>query len=621
MAAAGPRSEGVHTACERIRRYLEHGAPWDACDVFREALPEQSGDADLLYWGALAHARAGATRQAFALLDRAQAEAASAAGPLDEILSLRGRLWKDGYHRARDAATQSVCARRARDEYLAAYTLRHENTYPGINAATLSLLLGDAPVSRALAQGILSQLAAQTTPLTFWEHATAGEAHLLLGQAALARRSYAAAYERAPDDAGNVATMRRQVNLLARVLPEAAEVLDLLPPACVLAFAGHLMDAPGRAMPRFPHGMEPAVEASIREHLSRLKQPTVYTSAACGADLIFIEVALELGAEVNVVLPFDRQDFVRTSVAVAGEAWVQRFDRALARATRLIWATEESYLGDEVLFDHSAGLIEGLSVLRASQLQTQPELLCVIDPDSDGEPGGALASFERWRQIHGAPQVINLRTLREGGAASRPPVSIPGPADPHGFTGTSGDLVARPKRTLKTMLFADFSGFGRLHDAFAPLFHAHFLAIVAAEIEACAAKPLEANTWGDALYVVFESVHDGAEFALGLLGRMLEVDWTAAGLSETSQIRIALHAGPVFCGFDPIMGRDNYFGSSVTKTARIEPVTPPGMVYASEAFAATLAASGKDDFTFEYMGRLALAKGYGESRIYRLERR
>jgi class 3 adenylate cyclase len=101
---------------------------------------------------------------------------------------------------------------------------------------------------------------------------------------------------------------------------------------------------------------------------------------------------------------------------------------------------------------------------------------------------------------------------------------------------------------------------------------------------------------------------------------MLAVDWTAVGLADSSQIRIALHAGPVFCGFDPIMGRDNYFGSSVTKAARIEPVTPPGMVYASEAFAATLAATEKDGFALEYVGRLALAKGYGESRVYRLER-
>jgi class 3 adenylate cyclase len=99
------------------------------------------------------------------------------------------------------------------------------------------------------------------------------------------------------------------------------------------------------------------------------------------------------------------------------------------------------------------------------------------------------------------------------------------------------------------------------------------------------------------------------------------MDWTAAGLSDTSQIRIALHAGPVFCGFDPIIGRDNYFGSSVTRAARIEPVTPPGTVFASEAFAATLVATGGDGFLLEYVGRVGLAKSYGEARVYRVERR
>jgi hypothetical protein len=44
------------------------------------------------------------------------------------------------------------------------------------------------------------------------------------------------------------------------------------------------------------------------------------------------------------------------------------------------------------------------------------------------------------------------------------------------------------------------------------------------------------------------------------------------------------------------------------------------MVYASEAFAAVLTASGQRHYTLEYVGRLALAKGYGESRIYRLTR-
>ena len=386
----------------------------------------------------------------------------------------------------------------------------------------------------------------------------------------------------------------------------------------VVAYAGHMMDAPGRATARFPAALALSVRAAIDARLARLHEPIVYTSAACGADLLLIEAAQDIGAEVNVVLPFDRQDFVRTSVAVGGEGWVERFDAALSRATRVILATEEGYLDDDVLFDHAAMLLEGLTVLRASQLQTIPSLLCVIDAESAGALGGTHASFDRWRRNVGPPQTIDLRELRGRAApGARVAATATGP-EPAAAELARG--IARAHRTLKTILFADFAGYSRLHDANAPLFQTRFLEIAAKEIEAAAINPLEAKTWGDALYVVFESARDGAEFALRLQAGMLAVDWTAVGLADTSRIRIALHAGPVFRDYDPIMGRDGHFGSSVTRTARIEPVTPPGLVYASEAFAATLAASGAGDYALEYVGRLALAKGYGESRIYRLDR-
>jgi hypothetical protein len=629
VASAAP-ADSLQAACLRIRKDLERGAPWDACDAFREAAGKHADDAPLLYWGALAHARSGARNEAHALLDRAQAAAASVPDRLADILSLRGRLWKDALHGARDATEASLFAERARAEYLAAYALA-QDPFPGINAATLSMLLGDRKASRALAREIAARIAAKGTSRDAWDHATAGEAQLLLGQVDEARANYAAACAGAAGDAGSVATMRRQARLIARALPAAASVLDALPAPAVLAFAGHMIDAPHRSVPRFPSALEPAVGAAIRAHLARAHQPIVYTSAACGADLLCIEAAQDLGAETNVVLPFDRDDFVRTSVAVGGEGWVRRFERALARATRVIPATAESHLGDDVLFEYAARLVEGLAILRASQLETAPSLLCVIDAAAESLVGGTMASFERWRRCVGPPVVIDLHALRTRAAPearARPGALRETPAAPPAvrFPDQSGAPrtpigASRPQRTLKTLLFADFAGYSRLHDAHAPLFQDRFWKIAADQIDASAVKPLMANTWGDALYVVFESPGAGAEFALGFLARMRAVDWTAAGLSGESQVRIALHAGPVFCGFDPIMARDNYFGSSVTRAARIEPVTPPGMVYASEAFAATLAATGRDDFALEYVGQLPLAKGYGESRIYRLDRR
>jgi class 3 adenylate cyclase len=171
------------------------------------------------------------------------------------------------------------------------------------------------------------------------------------------------------------------------------------------------------------------------------------------------------------------------------------------------------------------------------------------------------------------------------------------------------------------MLFADFAGYSRLHDAGAPLFQRQFLDAGAAVIESLPGKPLEAKTWGDALYAVFASARDGADFALDFLDRILAADWSATGLESANRVRIALHAGPVFRGFDPVMGREGHFGASITHAARIEPVTPPGSVYASEAFAATLASTDLGRYALEYIGNVALAKGYGESRIYRIDRR
>ncbi|HKU86353.1 MAG TPA: adenylate/guanylate cyclase domain-containing protein [Casimicrobiaceae bacterium] len=611
----------LNTSIESISAHLDRGAPWDACDAFREAISTRPDDPELLYWGALAHARAGATLTAHALLDRAQAGVVTGNQQLSEILSLRGRLWKDVVHRG--AGSEVIeAARRAREHYLQAHAIALD-PYPGVNAATLSRLMGERDASARLAGEVKARLATQAMPRTAWDFATEGEALALLDDLVGAARCYAAAFEAAAGNTGTVATMRRQIELLARAVPQAAELLDRVPVNAVVAFAGHMVDTPQRTTRRFPAALVPAVRAALCERLATMRAPIVFTSAACGADLLFIEAAFEQGAEVNIVLPFDRTEFVRTSVAVGGNAWVSRFDAALARAHRVVMATEEAYLDDDVLFEHAALLVEGFAMLRAGHLQTLPSLLCVVDTDGGGAVGGTHATLARWQRNVGAADVIDLRALRrhaglDAHAANVNEVAVA--AGPRPDEARAAPRPSRPRRTLKSMLFADFAGYSRLHDALAPLFQREFLQVGAAAINAASSKPLEAKTWGDALYAVFDGPHDAADFALSFLARMLAVDWTRAGLDSASQVRVALHAGPVFRAFDPVMQRDGFFGSSVTRAARIEPVTPPGMVYASEAFAATLASTGQPDYALEYVGTLPLAKGYGESRIYRLDR-
>jgi class 3 adenylate cyclase len=170
------------------------------------------------------------------------------------------------------------------------------------------------------------------------------------------------------------------------------------------------------------------------------------------------------------------------------------------------------------------------------------------------------------------------------------------------------------------MLFADMVGFSRLNEEDTPSFLVHFLGAIAEMLQHCGAPPSFVNTWGDGLFMVFDEVETGVEFALRLRDAVLDTDWPARGLPAGTSLRIGMHTGPVFEAPDPLIGRANYFGSHVVRAARIEPVAVPGAVYVSAELAYQLAASGANQFATDYLGVLPLAKSYGTGPLYRLRR-
>ena len=124
---------------------------------------------------------------------------------------------------------------------------------------------------------------------------------------------------------------------------------------------------------------------------------------------------------------------------------------------------------------------------------------------------------------------------------------------------------------------------------------------------------------GTGLYLVFREAHDAGRYALELNAVINSRDWSAVGLPGGLRLRIALHSGPVYCGRDPITGLGLFTGPHTSRTAGIEPITPPGQVYASAAFAAVAVASGADDLALHYVGRLSLAKGRGLLSLYHVD--
>jgi len=168
------------------------------------------------------------------------------------------------------------------------------------------------------------------------------------------------------------------------------------------------------------------------------------------------------------------------------------------------------------------------------------------------------------------------------------------------------------------MLFADAVGFSKLTEPEIPRFVAHYLGLVAAVFSATRVTPLTKNTWGDGLYVVFADVAEAARYAMALRDRMAATDWRRHGLPAELNLRIALHAGPVFTCLDPVIRRRNWVGTHVSRAARIEPVTPPGEVYVSQAFAALVSSQPGRRYRFDYVGQLPLAKGYGAFATYHM---
>ena len=169
------------------------------------------------------------------------------------------------------------------------------------------------------------------------------------------------------------------------------------------------------------------------------------------------------------------------------------------------------------------------------------------------------------------------------------------------------------------LLFADAKGFSRLSEPEIPLFVDHFLGTVARVLSRGPA-PLQVNTWGDGLYLVFDSVAATGDFALMLSEAVRAMDWQAQGFREDLSVRIGLHAGPAYVCTDPVTGRPNYLGAHVSRAARIEPIAPPGEVYASGAFAALARADQVEGFSCAYVGQTPLAKGYGTFPTYLVRR-
>lgn len=631
------------------RRFLKLGEAPLAREVAQAALelaetdesaqspPLWSRDIELRQIHALALARSGNPDEAQKLLLKLRDE-----GNVDEeTLGMLARTYKDrAFAPSVSEEQRQSWLETSLGHYREAYE-QSDGFWTGINVATLARLLNNPSASEEVARQVRVQCLADLEQerrsgagldKTYWHLATLGEAALNFGDIEEAGNYYQQAYEAAPMNFGDLNTTRRHARWLldywiaeGRLESSGSGLLDQwLPIPHVAVFSGHMIDRTGRTPPRFPAELAEPVRQSIHTWLTDNRALIGYSSAACGSDLLFQQSIQELKGESRIVLPYDVDQFKAESVTFAGEEWSKLFDEVLSNATQVVIASPQRTQGDGLGYDYANLVLHGLASVRAAELQSnegEPVGLVVWNSRPGDGPGGTASVVRRWRDLGTDVDQIDLSSVAPDQTGLLPVVKNPCPPE----IVCDGPACENSDTRIMAMLFGDAVNFSRLDEEQIGRFIEHFMGPIAKILRRYEAANVVRNTWGDALYLVFDHVREAGLCALDIcdfVRRQIAKDgWKKQQLPESLNVRIALHTGPVFGCADPITGQKSYTGTHVSRAARLEPKTPPGEVYASEAFAALCAEYRVTEFTCEYVKQLAWAKHYGTFPTFVLHRR
>jgi class 3 adenylate cyclase/tetratricopeptide (TPR) repeat protein len=605
-------------------RILKAGEPILAYDVLTKGLQFSPTSIRLKQLLALALARSGATTRANLIL-RGLYEKGHTDG---ETLGVLARTHKDLAEQAADASERKQQLREAQAIYDEAYRLALEAKriddaiYTGINAATTALLMGNAQKARKVAGTVRNLCHTKLgEEQNYWALATLGEVAIILGEWNEAEERYGRAAESGRGRFGDLSSTRRQARLLMDFLGTDTHRFDhcfTIP--TVLVFSSHLQDHIGRSHPSLPECLEDALRQKIAGSVGRFREKIGYCGVAYGSDLLFLEEMVRQKGEINIVLPFPRDDFEKAIVDIVPDAWWQKRVRAvLEKATNLVAINMHRVAASQLIHDYSNLMQNGLAKLRAQMLDTEVLPLVVLDGRYEDGPSGGTRLVAQWRAQGLIPEVVDIAKLAEESLlVLRTPNH-----DVHVSPDQTPTITAAPEfpQQIAALLVADVAGYSKLEEDQFPRFLKHFLGSVAELLTHLPRGPLVKNTWGDALYFVFSRVADAGRFALELQDRLCGGTREAENSAEALNLRIALHAGPIFTWTDPVTDQLSATGWHVVRAARIEPVTPPGQVYASQAFAAVAAAEDVKEFTCDYVGEIPMAKGFGAYPTYHVRHR
>jgi tetratricopeptide (TPR) repeat protein len=354
---------------------------------------------------ALALSKTGKVDEAITLLEALQRE-----DNLDaETSGLLAGRYKARWLQRKDPAFRQ----RSYEAYRAAYE-RTGDAFNGINTAAMALHCGDSDQCRHVASQVATLLKARPLDkLDAWDKASLGEAYLLQEHFKDARHWYSQAAAAAAGLHQNIAVMRRQARLNLKALGQAENLMDeVLPVPRVLAYIGHMTDAPGRAQPRLPPAKIGTLRKALREKLGAWGLLHGFGSAARGTDMLVLETLAESGMSATAVLPFPQADFEASSV---GGDWNRRLHLLQGTGSIEFKPPLHAQLPPpeqlQQAFGETNRKVFELAVAYARSLDEQPIVLAVWDGQPGDGAGGTADAVQLWRDEGHEPVVIDPHAL------------------------------------------------------------------------------------------------------------------------------------------------------------------------------------------------------------------
>jgi hypothetical protein len=277
----------------------------------------------------------------------------------------------------------------------------------------MALHCGDTARRWQLAQQVVDKLEDKPkAELDAWERASLAEGYLLTEKFDQAAAWYSAAAVAATGLHQNIAVMRAQARRNLKAMGRDGALMDAhLPVPRVLAYVGHMVDAPGRMTPRLPAAKIGSLRNAIRQRFDKWGALHGFGTAARGADILVLETLAERGLTATVVLPFPRADFETTSV---GGTWNQKLaELAGNESLEFICLRDSMPAADQLpaAFSNANTQVFKQAAAYARSLDEKPIVLAVWDGQPGDGPGGTADAVQLWRDEGYDPEIIDPRNL------------------------------------------------------------------------------------------------------------------------------------------------------------------------------------------------------------------